>query len=173
MHTNLSDGFRWVNPMITSSNGNIFRVTGHLSLVTSPHKGQWHGALVFSLICVWINDRVNNLKAGDLSRYRAHYDVIVMRYSGWRDNRSWAFSRHLPQWFTNAYLSPECLSLQCNPELCEYILGKQISRSMQQTANDIHNSWNALQHLRYISHGALPLLDILYLFCMNMTYIAV
>ena len=43
-----------------------------------PHKGQWCGALVFSLICVWINDWVNNREAGDLRRYRAHYVVTVM-----------------------------------------------------------------------------------------------
>ena len=30
------------------------------SPVTSPHKGQWHGALMFSLICAWINSWVNN-----------------------------------------------------------------------------------------------------------------
>ena len=46
--------------------------------VNSPHKGQWRGALMFSLICVWINGWVNNRKAGDLRRYRAYYDVIVM-----------------------------------------------------------------------------------------------
>ena len=46
--------------------------------VNSPHKGQWRGALVFSLICVWINGWVNNREAGDLRRYRAHYDVTVM-----------------------------------------------------------------------------------------------
>ena len=50
----------------------------HRSPVNSPHKGQWRGALMFSLICVWINDWVNNREAGDLRRYRAHYDVIVM-----------------------------------------------------------------------------------------------
>ena len=50
----------------------------HRSPVNSPHKGQWRGALMFSLICVWINGWVNNHKAGDLIRYRAHYDVIVM-----------------------------------------------------------------------------------------------
>ena len=33
---------------------------------------------MFSLICVWINDWVNNGEAGDLRRYRDHYDVIVM-----------------------------------------------------------------------------------------------
>ena len=34
---------------------------------------------MFSLICVCINDWVNNREAGDLRRYRGHYDVIVMR----------------------------------------------------------------------------------------------
>ena len=51
----------------------------HQSPVKSPHKGQWRGALMFSLICVWINGLVNNRKAGDLRYYRTHYDVIVMR----------------------------------------------------------------------------------------------
>ena len=52
----------------------------HRSPVNSRHKGQWRGALMFSLICVWINAWVNNPEAGDLRRYRAHYDVIVMAY---------------------------------------------------------------------------------------------
>ena len=50
----------------------------HRSPVNSPHKGQWRGALMFSLICARINDWVNNREVGDLRRYRAHYDVIVM-----------------------------------------------------------------------------------------------
>ena len=50
----------------------------HRSPVNSPHKGQWHGALMFALICAWINDWVNNREAGDLRRHRCHYDVIVM-----------------------------------------------------------------------------------------------
>ena len=51
----------------------------HQSPVNSPHKGQWRGALLFSLICVCINGWVNNDKAGDLRRYHAHYYVIVMK----------------------------------------------------------------------------------------------
>ena len=31
-----------------------------------------------SLICLWINDWVNNREAGDLRCYRAHYDVTIM-----------------------------------------------------------------------------------------------
>ena len=71
--------------MMTSWNGNIFRVTGHLC-------GEFTGLrwiprtkasdVMFSLICVWINGLVSNREAGDLRRYRAHYDVIVMMKSG-------------------------------------------------------------------------------------------
>ena len=46
--------------------------------VNSPHKGLWRGALMFSLICAWINGWINNRGAGDLRRYCTHYDVIVM-----------------------------------------------------------------------------------------------
>ena len=50
----------------------------HRSPVNSPYKGQWRGALIFSMICAWINGWVNNREAGDLRRHRAHYDDIVM-----------------------------------------------------------------------------------------------
>ena len=48
------------------------------SSVNSTHKGESPGALMFSLICTSIIGWVNNRKAGDLSRHRAHYDVTVM-----------------------------------------------------------------------------------------------
>ena len=51
----------------------------HRSPVNFPHKGQWRGALMFSLIYAWMNDWVNNREAGDLRRQHGHYDVIVMR----------------------------------------------------------------------------------------------
>ena len=50
------------------------------SPVKSPHNGQRRGALIFSLICAWINGWVNNGEAGDLRRLRTHYDVIVMNH---------------------------------------------------------------------------------------------
>ena len=53
----------------------------HRSPVNSPHKGQWRGTLMSSLICTWINGWVNNREAGDLRRHRAHYDVTVMWYN--------------------------------------------------------------------------------------------
>ena len=48
-----------------------------------PSQGQWRGASVFSLICVWINGWVNNREAGDLRRHGAHCDVSVMRVFVW------------------------------------------------------------------------------------------
>ena len=58
----------------------------HRSPVNFPHKGQWRGALMFSLIYAWINDWVNNREAGDLRRQYGHYDVIVML----RHQTSWS-----------------------------------------------------------------------------------
>ena len=48
------------------------------SSVNSPHKGQWRGALIFSLICAGINGWVNNGEADNFRCHRAKYDVIVM-----------------------------------------------------------------------------------------------
>ena len=62
----------------------IFRVTGPLWGETTghrwlfPQKGQWRGALIFSLICAWTNGWANNRDAGNLRLHCAHYDVTVM-----------------------------------------------------------------------------------------------
>ena len=68
----------------------------HRSPMDFPHKGQWHGALMCSLICAWTNDWVNNRDAGDLRRHRVNYDVTVMRYCcpcfWWK--RWWRWWRH-------------------------------------------------------------------------------
>ena len=68
---------------MTSSNGNIFRVAG-ICAGNSPVPGEFPAQrpvtrsfdVFFDLRL--INGWVNNRKAGDLRRYRAHYDVMVM-----------------------------------------------------------------------------------------------
>ena len=50
----------------------------HRSPVNSPHKGQWRGALMFSLICACTNGWANNREADESRRHCAHYDAIVM-----------------------------------------------------------------------------------------------
>ena len=84
----------------------------HRSPVNSPYKGQWRGALIFSLICVWINGWVSNHEAADLRRYRAYYDVSVMRSINGEEQTSvwrlWWFCRaqrdHLkPYWLMKTF----------------------------------------------------------------------
>ena len=76
--------------MMTSSNGNMFRVTGHLcGKFTGP---RWiprtkASDADLSLICVWINGWVNDREAGDLRCYRAYYGVIVMWWGGMASSR--------------------------------------------------------------------------------------
>ena len=52
----------------------------HRSPLNSPQKCQWRGALMFSLICAWINGWVNNRETSNFKRHRAHYDVTVMSW---------------------------------------------------------------------------------------------
>ena len=47
--------------------------------MTSTSRRQWRGALMFSLICAWVNNR----EASDLGRHRAPYDVIEMLLKMW------------------------------------------------------------------------------------------
>ena len=49
----------------------------HWSPMISPHKDQWRGALMLSLICAWTNGSANNRGVGDLRHHRAHYDVTM------------------------------------------------------------------------------------------------
>ena len=48
------------------------------SQMNSPLKGQWRGALMFSLICDWMDSWVNNGEAGDFRCHWAHYELIVI-----------------------------------------------------------------------------------------------
>ena len=69
---------------MTSSNGNIFRVTGPLcGEFTGPGEFPAQRPVtqrfdVFFDLC--LNKRLkNNRDAGDLRRHRVHYDVVVMQ----------------------------------------------------------------------------------------------
>ena len=83
---------------MTSSNGNIFRVTGHLcGEVPGPRWIPRTKASDAELWSVFFDLRLNkwlsnNREAGDLRRYRAHYGVIAMLntqrdvvWSWWKD----------------------------------------------------------------------------------------
>ena len=80
--TKFSSFAYWTDDMMTSSNGNIFRVTGPLCGEFTAHrwipitKASDAEIWMLSLICTWINGWVSYGEAGDLRRRRAHYDVI-------------------------------------------------------------------------------------------------
>ena len=73
--------------MMTSSNGNIFCVTGPLWGEFTGHrwfprrKASDAELWYFLWSAPWINGWVYNHEAGDLRRHRFHYDVIVMMTS--------------------------------------------------------------------------------------------
>ena len=68
--------------MMTSSNGNIFRVTGPLCGKFTGHRWIPHTKASdtelwsFLWSAPWINGWVNNREAGDLRRHRTHYDAL-------------------------------------------------------------------------------------------------
>ena len=80
-----------------------------------------------SLICVWINDWVNNRETVDLRRYRAHYDVIALCF--------WYNTPHMSTWWMMHTLSyvPLCHCVilvtpltidsfhRCGRQLCEVL----------------------------------------------------
>ena len=77
----------------------------HQSPVNSPRKGQCRGAFMFSLIWAWTNGWVNNpIDAGDLKHRRAHYDVTVMIWNHWWNDRQTDIRRcqHWDCWWTGA-----------------------------------------------------------------------
>ena len=76
----LGTGTWWRHQMETFPRYWLFGGGIHRPPVDSRHKGQWRGALMFSLICAWTNVWANNRDAGDLTRHRAHYDVTVMNW---------------------------------------------------------------------------------------------
>ena len=70
---------------MTSSNGNIFRVTSHLCVEFTDNR--WiprtkaSAAEPWNFIwSAWIDRWVNNSEAADLGRHRTHYDVTVMTF---------------------------------------------------------------------------------------------
>ena len=71
--------------MMTSSNGNIFRVTGYLCGEFTGHEYPAPMTQNFEVFFdLRLNQQLsaNNGDADDLRRHRAHYNFIVMKYQG-------------------------------------------------------------------------------------------
>ena len=88
--------------MMTSSNGTYSALlaigAGNLPVTGKfPAQRPVTGSFDVSLICVWTDSWANNGTAGDLRRYRAHYDVIVM---------TTAWMQHLVEENSSSILQP-------------------------------------------------------------------
>ena len=70
-------GSTWWRHQMETFSALLAICAGKRSPVSSSHKGQCHGTLMFSLICAWLNGWVDNREACDLRRHRAHYAAIV------------------------------------------------------------------------------------------------
>ena len=71
----------WWRHQIETLSALLGLCAGNSSVTGEFHShSQWRWALMFSLICTWINGWANNREVGDLRRHRAHYDVIVMSW---------------------------------------------------------------------------------------------
>ena len=84
--------------MMTSSNGNIFRVAGPLCREFTGH--QWISLTKVSGAELWCFLHLNkwlikNQDAGDLRCHHAHYDVTVMSEDWWTFSNLWS-----PSWCT-------------------------------------------------------------------------
>ena len=126
----------------------------HRSPVNSPHKGQWHGPLMFSLICTWINAWVNKRDAGNLRRHRAHYNVIVMircwkrvRYAEYLNHTNvvllLVLTRHVDLYW-------EVLSLRL---IVQFLLHNEyVDNTLQSMYPKLNTQWrNRLNISKYIS----------------------
>ena len=109
--------------------------------VNSPHKGQWRGALMFSLICAWMNGLVNNREAGDLRRHPSHYDVTVMKFISANVDCNMDFS----WWKVVSCHEFGTFSLECLSK--EQTLGHSVYNSRWWITHQIHTGLRPMCHL--------------------------
>ena len=130
--------------LITSSNGNIFCVTGHLCREHTGHRWIPHTKAsdvelwCFFFICIWINIWVYSHQAGDLRCHRTHYDATV--------------KKHFGHYHTSLYILTS-KTANTYPRVFQKILFKPQSQSMHMTAGLGHLS-SPLQW-RYNKHDGI------------------
>ena len=143
--------------VMTSSNGNIFRVTGHLygihwSSVNSPHKGQWRGALMFSLICA-SNKRLSKQSWGwwfetsSCSLWR-HCNGVPLRVDPWyiQHQQEIRFSVEKSDIFNSEFLSCNVI-LKFSTEHDWHIFSS-VQNCDDWTANYCYE-WSRLSEIRF------------------------
>ena len=105
---------------------------------------------MFPLICVWINGWVNNRDAGDLRRYRPHYDVIVMlhvhlkygtgtcNFKTHRIDIDVDFTLRAPEDKVGCYYRPSHIALGTpNVQWTDYVIVMNVGGKSQNILNEI------------------------------------
>ena len=70
---------QWWRHQMETFSALLILCAGNLPVTSEfPSQRPVTRALLFSMICVWINGWVNNREAGDLRRHDTHYDAVVM-----------------------------------------------------------------------------------------------
>ena len=136
--------------IMTSSNGNIFRVTGPLC---GEFTGYWWIPLSKTSDAelwyfLWSASWINNREADDLRRHRAHDDVIVMCFGFGRSNTLLSRLHHW-RW---GYHTVAPVSIQLNWRVCIYQLYE---------SNDWKHNHNKTKHnksmcILYMECAVLP-----------------
>ena len=101
----------------------------HRSPVNSHHKGQWRGAVMFSLICVWTNGWAN------------HRDTVDLRRSLWRHCCGWRLLHAQNELTQNANLHPRNKLVSLSWKIKERSWTMEIQSSMQFTPLSFAWSW--------------------------------
>ena len=93
--------------------------------VDSSHNGQWHGALMFSLMCAWTKDWVKRPDVGDLRhRHCNEFHNSDKLGNVLRNGGFYSISCYIGIFLIDnlpPYMSPVIMSCKCN----HYHMGKQ------------------------------------------------
>ena len=96
----------------------------HQSPVNSPHKDQWRGTLMFSLICTSTYCWANHRDVAELWRHGPHYDVIVMPHaicSFWLPQNLSQANTNVLQFFAMISWNPDdFMAIRCRPIIWPY-----------------------------------------------------
>ena len=129
--------------MMTSSNINTFRVTGpfvrgtHRSPVNSPHKGQWRGTLILSLIS--LNKRLSKplwrrwFETSSPSLWRYCNYIYILHCTRWW-NPKWLLAANMP-----VELILKCVSVYQSISMSHYHTMYFVKHTIKHANRSTHN----------------------------------
>ena len=125
----------------------------HRSLVDSPHKGQWRGALVLSLICAWTNRLSKQSRcqwfgtpSRSLRRHCNYYSLAINDL-----DYVLLISRHLSKWRSRSGEIWRCFKGQWHAYCCPHIcIANPIEMSILWPVNQVYGHVCIIRNIYYI-----------------------